>query len=103
MQDMVAVMSKLQGLGMSLPDLIRRSTAIPAAIIGRPELGRISEGGEADLAIFGVSSGPVGLIDTENRRIDATGAISCEITIRAGQVLWDRNGRTKPPWVPALK
>lgn len=99
MQDMVAILSKLGALGMSLPDRIQRATANPAAIVGRPELGRIAEGGEADLAILSASPGRFGFTDTSDRRIEGKERLECELTVRAGKVLWDRNGRTKPLWV----
>ena len=100
LQDMVAVLAKLEDLGMSLPDLVRRATAIPSAIIGRPELGRIAEGGEADLAILRASSNATGPMDTGNRRIHGDHQLSCEMTVRAGKVLWDKNGRAAPLWQP---
>ena len=99
MQDMVAILSKLGALGMSLPDRIRRATANPAAIVGRPELGRLVEGGEADLAILSASPGRFGFTDTSDRRVEGNEHLECEVTVRAGQVLWDRNGRTRPLWV----
>jgi len=39
MQDLVAVLSKLEALGVGLPVLVRKSSATPADVIGRPELG----------------------------------------------------------------
>jgi dihydroorotase len=100
MEDIVAVISKLQRLGMSLPDLVRRSTANPAAVIGRPDLGRIAVGGEADLAILSASAGRYGFTDTGDRRVDGRARLDCEVTVRAGKVLWDRNGRAEAPWSP---
>jgi dihydroorotase len=100
MQDMTSVLSKLGALGVSLPDLIRRATASPAAIIGRPDLGRIAVGGAADLAILSASSGRYGYADTDGRRVEGAARLECEVTVRAGEVLWDRNGRTKPRWAP---
>jgi dihydroorotase len=100
MQDLPAVVSKLGRLGMSLPDLIQRVTVNAAALVGRPELGRLAEGGEADIAILQADSGNFGFTDTADRRMDGATRYTCEMTVRAGRVLWDRDGRTKPRWSP---
>jgi dihydroorotase len=98
MADLPAVMSKLGRLGMSLPDLIQRVTTGPAALVGRPELGHLTEGGEADIAVVQVNAGRFGFTDTTDRRIDGTTRLECAVTVRAGKVLWDRDGRTRAPW-----
>ncbi|MFS8067447.1 MAG: amidohydrolase/deacetylase family metallohydrolase, partial [Byssovorax sp.] len=72
MQDLPAVLSKLGHLGVSLPELIRGVTTGAAALIGRPELGRLAEGAEADIAILQATSGQLGFTDTGDRRIDGT-------------------------------
>ncbi|MFC0531549.1 amidohydrolase family protein [Phytohabitans kaempferiae] len=51
------VMSKLLALGMPLERVIQAVTVNPAAILGRPELGRLREGGEADIAVLGLERG----------------------------------------------
>src|SRR5256714_3129349 len=49
---MANVMSKFLSMGVPLGDLIRRSTANPAHEIHRPELGTLSVGREADIAVL---------------------------------------------------
>jgi dihydroorotase len=93
MHDLPAVISKLHALGIPLPDLIRGSTGTPAAIIGRTDLGRLVEGGEADLAVLGVESGRFELTDVEKARIEGTQRLTCEVTVRDGKVVWDPRGR----------
>jgi dihydroorotase len=95
MHDQVAVISKLEALGIPLAELIRRSTATPADVVGRPDLGRLTEGGEADLAVLRVESGRYGFTDVKGARVEGTRQLSCEVTVRAGQVLWDPGGRAK--------
>lgn len=92
MGDMVNVVSKMLNLGMSLPDLIRRSTASPAAIVGRPELGTLGEGAAADIAVLRLETGRYGYVDTRGARIDGDRRLECAMTVRAGRVLWDRDG-----------
>jgi dihydroorotase len=96
MQDLVAVLSKLESLGVGLPDLIRRSSVTPANVIGRPELGRLSEGGEADLAVLAVEGGRFTFADVTGARVEGSRRLSCELTLRAGKVVWDRKGRAAP-------
>ena len=67
MKDMANLMSKFLCMGLSLQDVILRSTWNPAKIINRPELGNLSVGTEADMAIFSLSKGNFGfLISMEN-------------------------------------
>ncbi|WP_437760130.1 amidohydrolase/deacetylase family metallohydrolase [Sorangium sp. So ce1389] len=97
MGDMVNVVSKMLNLGMSLPDLIRRSTAAPAAIIGRPELGTLGEGAAADIAVLRLETGRYGYVDTRGARMEGDRRLECAITVRAGRVLWDRDGLSARP------
>jgi dihydroorotase len=45
-------MAKIMAPGSSLEDLIRISTINPASQIKRPQLGNLSQGAEADVAIL---------------------------------------------------
>src|SRR6476660_4233797 len=57
MKDMSNVMSKFLAIGMSIQDIILRSTVNPANAINRPELGNLSVGSDADVAVFSVQNG----------------------------------------------
>ena len=57
MKDLSNVLSKFMALGVSLPDAISRATWAPAQVIGRPDLGHLSVGAEADVAVFNVREG----------------------------------------------
>jgi dihydroorotase len=96
MHDLMAVLSKLESLGIAVPDLIRRTTAAPADAIGHPELGRLTEGGVADVAVIAVESGRFPLADTKGERREGAKRITCELTLRAGAVVWDRGGQGAP-------
>lgn len=99
MRDLVAVLSKLQAIGMTLPDLIRRTTLAPAEVIGKRDLGRLAEGAEADIAVLGIEQGSFSFGDVKKGRVDARQRLSCELTLRAGEVLWDpknRAGKDQP-------
>jgi dihydroorotase len=61
------VMSKLIGLGFTLPEVVSMATAAPARVIGRiPKHGTLQVGAPADLSIMEVVEGPVSFVDTRN-------------------------------------
>ncbi len=57
MFDLPTTLSKFLNLGMSLPDVIERATARPAAAMRRPDLGTLKPGSPADLACFRLDEG----------------------------------------------
>ena len=76
----------------------------PPAIIKRDDLGHLGVGTEADVAVLAVRKGEFGFIDSSGGRMSGTQKLECEVTIRAGQVVWDLNGRAAPDWttMPAV-
>ena len=50
--NLLHIMSKYLNMGLTLEQIIERTTQIPARIIGRPELGFLAEDGVADIAVF---------------------------------------------------
>jgi dihydroorotase len=102
MKDMSNVMSKFLNLGMPLPDIIEKSTWKPAQVIHRTDLGHLSEGAPADLAIFRVREGSFGFVDTAAGRMPGKMKLECELTLREGKVAWDTNGISYPRWEDVL-
>ncbi len=98
MKNMANLMSKFLNMGMSLQEVVARSTWRPAQYINREELGHLSEGAVADLAVFNVREGSFGFLDVEGGRLDGTRKLECELTMRGGEIVWDLNGRTRPHW-----
>ena len=94
MKDMTNVMSKILSQGVPLYDVIKMSTWNPAQQMKRTELGHLSEGAVADIAVLRLDHGRFGLVDAQRARLMATQLLVCEMTIRDGQVAWDLNGRT---------
>ena len=92
MKDLTNVISKFLAMGMSLPEAIKRSTSNPARVINRNELGNLSVGAEADVAIFSLKKGDFGFIDIRNVVFKGKQKLEAEVTIRAGKVMWDLNG-----------
>jgi dihydroorotase len=98
MKDMLNVMSKFLNMGMPLPDIIEKSTWKPAQVIHRTDLGHLSEGAPADLAVFRVREGTFGYIDTAPGKLMGKMKLECELTVRDGKVAWDTNGISYPRW-----
>lgn len=91
MKDMLNVMSKFLNLGMPLPELIKATTSAAADAIHHPELGSLSVNSVADIAILRIDKGKFGFTDGKSRQ-EGTGRLTCELTIRAGKVVYDLNG-----------
>ncbi len=92
MKDLSNVLSKFMALGVSLPDAISRATWAPAQVIGRQDLGHLSVGAEADVAVFNLRDGDFGFLDVRRMKIKGKSKLQTELTIRAGKVVWDLNG-----------
>ena len=98
MKDILNTMSKFLNLGMSLADVIKANTSRAADVIKRPELGNLTVGGEADIAVLNVRRGTFGFIDTEGSKLIGNQKLECELTMKGGQVVWDLNGISRPLW-----
>jgi dihydroorotase len=94
-------MSKFLGMGMALPEVIQRSTVLPAELIGRPELGTLSVGAVADVAVFRALEGNYGFTDCGKARLSVRQKLECALTVRAGQVVYDPAGLSMPEWEQA--
>lgn len=92
MKDLSNVLSKFMAMGFTLNEVISRATWAPAQVIGRPELGHLSVGTEADVAVFGLREGDFGFLDVQGKRLRGNRKLEAELTIRAGKVVWDLNG-----------
>ena len=96
MKDMLSVMSKFLHMGMDVPSLIRASTWTPAKVIKREELGHLSVGAEADVAILNMRQGNFGFFDYTGHRVTGDKKFECEMTIRNGRIVYDLNGIATP-------
>lgn len=98
MKDMLNVVSKMMNLGMSLQEVIDASTWKPAQVIQREELGHLSEGAEADIAVFDLIEEELGFLDSRGNLKPGDRKLEIELTLRAGRVVWDLNGIASPHW-----
>jgi len=98
MKDMLNVMDKFLAMGMSVDDVIARSTWNPAKEIHHEELGNLSVGAPADVAVLRLETGKFGFTDMYGARMDGTRRLTCELTLRDGRVVYDLNGVSRPDW-----
>jgi dihydroorotase len=98
---MTNIMAKFMAMGMPLQEVIYRSTQKPAEVIRRPELGHLSVGAEADIAVLDLMQGSYGFVDSGMARLDGKHNLACRMTLRAGQVVWDDQGLGRPDWSTA--
>jgi len=98
MKDMLHCMSKILNEGVRLADVIRMSTAAPARIIRRPQLGHLAEGAGADVAVLRLETGRFGYVDVRNARKYGAKRVTAELTLREGKVVWDANGLAAADW-----
>jgi dihydroorotase len=98
MKDMLNVMSKFLALGMPLDDVVRLSTWNPAREIKHEELGHLSVGAAADVAVLRLEKGRYGFVDSFGGRMAGEQKLVCELTLRDGKILYDLNGIARPAW-----
>jgi predicted amidohydrolase len=84
-------MSKMMLLGMSLADVVARSTVNPAKTIGRyPELGNLAVGRTADIAVLEQQTGVFAFKDSWPAKRLGTKRLDCVLTIRDGKLVFER-------------
>jgi dihydroorotase len=102
-QSMANVMSKFLSMGMPLADVIQRSTLNPAREINRPDLGTLSVGREADVAVLEKLEGEFGYADNGYARMCGNVKLIARLTLRAGMAFFDPSGLTMVDWRKARK
>lgn len=98
---MTEVMSKFLAMGMPIAEVIARSTWEPAKWINHTELGTLTPGALADIAVLEFQNRPAGLSDsgpTGYRIMKAEGRLITQLTIKDGAVQFDYDGLAKDDW-----
>ena len=96
MKDMLTTMTKFLAMGMDLKSVITASTWNPAKEINHEELGNLSVGSGADVAILNIRRGKFGLFDYSGYKVETDKKLECEMTIRDGRIVYDLNGIANP-------
>jgi dihydroorotase len=98
MKDILNVMSKFLNMGMALDTVIAGATWNPAREIHHEELGHLSVGASADIAVLRMLKGDFGFVDSARLKLHGTQKLVAEMTLRDGNVVWDLNGMNSPDW-----
>ena len=96
--DMLGCMNKVLNIGVPLADVIMRSTVAPAKEINRPELGTLSIGSSADVAVFALETGEYTFIDCERTTMNGNQKLVCDMTIFGGEIVYNANWRGHKSW-----
>jgi dihydroorotase len=99
MKNMLDIMSKFLNMGMTIQDIIYRATWNSALSIKRSDLGQLSEGADADIAVLNVRKGTFGFIDAGGNKMEGDSKFEAEMTIRAGKIVWDQDGLAAQDWM----
>ncbi|MFT4111361.1 amidohydrolase/deacetylase family metallohydrolase [Silvibacterium sp.] len=98
MKDMLNVAGKMMAIGESVHDVIVQMTVNPAHEIHHDELGNLTAGSIADVAVLSLHEGQFGFEDMYNTKMIGTKRLQCELTIKDGKVVYDYEGITADPW-----
>src|SRR5262249_9242680 len=77
-KDMLNVMNKFLAMGLSLDEVILRSTWNPAREIRQEQLGNLSVGSPADVAVLRLEQGELGFLDAYGGRLRGNRKLTCE-------------------------
>lgn len=98
MKDMLNVMDKFLAMGLSVEDVIAKSTWNPAREIRHEELGNLSVGSPADVVVLKLETGSFGFVDMYGALMRGTKKLSCELTFRDGKLVYELNGLSRTEW-----
>lgn len=98
MKDQLNVVSKFLNMGMNLQQVIAASTWLPAQVIHQEDLGHLSAGTVADVAVFSLLKGKFGYVDSGGFSMQGSQKLQCELTVRDGKIVYDLNGISRPAW-----
>ena len=97
-KDELNVASKMMAIGLSLKEVVTEMTSRPAHEIKREDLGNLSEGSVADVAVLRVETGHYGYTDMQNTRVNGAMKLIAELTIKDGKIVYDLNGMEARRW-----
>ena len=98
MKNMLDIMSKYLNMGMDIEDIVFRATWNTATSIRREDLGQLSKGAVADIAVLSIRQGNFGFIDAAGYKMPGDRKLEAEMTIRNGKIVWDKNGIAAKEW-----
>jgi dihydroorotase len=97
---LVETMAKMMALGLSLLDVIKMVTDAPASVLRRTDLGRIVEGGHADITVLSQVSGTWEFADSVGDVIPGSTALVPVLTVKSGNLISPDWGPHPWGWLP---
>jgi dihydroorotase len=102
-KDILNVASKMMAIGLPLSEVVADMTAHTAHQIRHEELGNLSVGAVADVAVLSIQKGKFGFTDMVNSRVNGTRKLVAELTLKDGKIVYDLNGLGAEPWIAATQ
>ncbi|MFC1650077.1 amidohydrolase family protein [Candidatus Latescibacterota bacterium] len=96
--DMLTVMTKYLNLGIPVGEVIRCSTINPALAVNRPDLGTLSVGAVADIAVIEKLTGKYTFVDSGGGKISGDTKLQIIMTLFGGGIVFDPYGVSYPNW-----
>ena len=91
--DLATTLSKFLLVGLTLDQIIERSTTNPARVFGFPQgLGTLHEGAAADVSVFSLEEGRFEFVDTRQDNRRGTRKLVPFGTVKAGRVYSSGSG-----------
>lgn len=97
-KNLLNVAGEFLAIGQSLQDVIAEMTWNPAREIKQTQLGNLSVGSPADVAVLSKQHGKFGFEDMYNTKMMGDTKLVCELTVRSGKIVYDLNGISMDMW-----
>lgn len=98
MKDILNVADKMILLGETIPEVFKQMTANPAHEIKQEQLGNLSVGSVADVAVFSEEHGTFGFFDMFGAKDVGQVKLVCELTVKDGKIVYDLNAIEFDKW-----
>ena len=95
---MLNVMGKFMAMGLTLQQVVADTTWHPAREIRQEQYGNLSVGAPADVAVLSEEHGNFGFLDMDNTKLMGNTRLICQLTVRAGRIVYDLNGISMDLW-----
>jgi dihydroorotase len=89
---------KFLTMGLPLREVIAEMTWHPAVEMQQMQLGQLTEGAIADIAVLNLRQGDFGYVDGSGAVMKGHEKLECELTVKDGKFVYDLNGRAADPW-----
>jgi dihydroorotase len=98
LKDYLTTADKVLAMGLPLKEVVAEMTWHPAVEIQQTQLGQLTPGAIADVAVLNLHHGNYGFVDGSGALLKGHERLECELTIKDGKFVYDLNGRTADPW-----